>query len=414
MKRLLCLLLLLSLFTLSLLSCGEQASDYRQAKALLEQGELAKAYGLLLSLGDYKDAEELLEHFCFVPTEGSSTIFCDWGQTPLSDCEYVFTYNEKGLLTKYDRAGNTTVYVYDEEGHLLEERLTRSCDEQGCLSEAPDTGSTHTTLYTYDEHGNRISMVRVRTDEEWEIWYYEEYTYDEKGNLLTETHFSKDPNAADLPVELPFRQQLAYAYAYDEEGRVIRKERTCEDDKQVMEYRYDNAGLLLEERFTQNGGATVVTTYVYDEAGRILRSVSPEKEVTYTYDGHGNLTQKESLTASVGGYTSLSTDTYEYTYDERGNVIKRVEDLAGLKPCVYEFVYDEDGVLLEQIRTSQSADYNVETVIRERYDPDGNVIEKTVTSVGLITTVTTMTYKLAYLSPENGAFIQSIIDSIFP
>ena len=62
MKRLLCLLLLLSLFTLSLLSCGEQASHYRQAKALLEQGELAKAYNLLLSLGDYKDAEELLEN----------------------------------------------------------------------------------------------------------------------------------------------------------------------------------------------------------------------------------------------------------------------------------------------------------------------------------------------------------------
>lgn len=401
MKRLLCLLLLLSLFTLSLLSCGEKASDYRQAKALLEQGELAKAYGLLLSLGDYKDAEELLEHFCFVPTEASSTIFSDWGETPVSDCEHVFTYNEKGLLTKYDRAGNTTVYVYDEQDRLLEERLT-------------STYHTHTTFYSYDERGNRTSMVRVRTDEEWEVWYYEEYTYDEKGNLLTETHFSKDPNAADLPVELPFRQELAYAYAYDEAGRVIRKERTCEDDKQVMEYRYDNVGLLLEERFTQNGGATVVTAYVYDEAGRILRSVSPEKEVNYTYDGHGNLTQKESLTASVGGYTSLSTDTYEYTYDESGNVIKRVEDLAGLKPCVYEFVYDEDGVLLEQIRTSQSADYNVETVIRERYDPYGNVIEKTVTSVGLITTVTTMTYELAYLSPENGAFIQSIIDSIFP
>lgn len=401
MKRLLCLLLLLSLFTLSLLSCGEQASHYRQAKDLLEQGELAKAYNLLLSLGDYKDVEELLEHFYFVPTEGSSTIFSDWGQTPLPGCEYVFTYNEKGLLTQYDRAGNTTVYVYDEQDRLLEERLTSKYH-------------THTTFYSYDERGNRISMVCVRTDEEWEVWYYEEYTYDEKGNLLTEAHFSKDPNAADLPVELPFRQELAYAYAYDREGRVIRKERTCEDDKQVMEYRYDNAGRLLEERFTQNEGAAVVTAYVYDKAGRILRSASPEKEVNYTYDGHGNLTRKESLTASVGGYTSLSTDTYEYTYDESGNVIKRVENLAGLKPCVYEFVYDEDGILLEQIRTSQSADYNVETVVRERYDCYGNVIEKTVSSAGLITTVTTMTYELAYLSPENGAFIQSIIDSIFP
>ena len=398
MKRLLCLLLLLSLFTLSLLSCGEQASDYRQAKALLEQGELAKAYGLLLSLGDYKDAEELLEHFCFVPTEGTFQSFSTEGEEPLLSYDHAFAYNEKGLLTNCYHGNNATSYTYDEQGRLLEERSTNAY-------------YTHFTSYTYDGHGNVIKMSRGHSDK---VEYYEEYTYDEKGNLLTETHFSKDPNAADLPFELPFRQELAYAYAYDEAGRVIRKERTCEDDKQVIEYRYDNTGLLLEERFTQNGGATVVTAYVYDEAGRILRSVSPEKEVNYTYDGHGNLTRKESLTASVGGYTDLSIDTYEYTYDESGNVIKRVEDLAGLKPRVYEFVYDEDGVLLEQIRTSQSADYNVETVIRERYDPYGNVIEKTVTSVGLITTVTTMTYELAYLSPENGAFIQSIIDSIFP
>ena len=398
MKRLLCLLLLLSLFTLSLLSCGEQASHYRQAKALLEQGELAKAYNLLLSLGDYKDAEELLENFYFVPTEGTFQSFSTEGEEPLLSYEHVFTYNEKGLLTNCYHGNNAKSYTYDEQGRLLEERFTNAY-------------YTHFTSYTYDGHGNVIKMSRGHSDK---VEYYEEYTYDEKGNLLTETHFSKDPNAADLPVELPFRPELAYAYAYDEEGRVIRKERTCEDDKQVMEYRYDNAGLLLEERFTQNEGATVVTAYVYDEAGRILRSVSPEKEVNYTYDGHGNLTRKESLTASVDGYTDLSTDTYEYTYDESGNVIKRVEDLAGLKPCVYEFVYDEDGMLLEQIQTSQPLNSNNTSVSRSRYDCYGNVIERSTTDADGFTTVTTMTYELAYLSPENGTFIQSIIDSIFP
>lgn len=397
MKRLLCLLLLLSLFTLSLLSCGEQASHYRQAKDLLEQGELAKAYNLLLSLGDYKDVEELLEHFYFVPTEGTFQSFSTEGEEPLLSYDHTFAYNEKGLLTQYDRAGNTTVYVYDEQDRLLEERSTNAY-------------YTHFTSYTYDGHGNVIKMSRGHSDK---VEYYEEYTYDEKGNRLTETHFSKDPNAADLPFELPFRQELAYAYAYDEEGRVIRKERTCEDDKQVIEYRYDNTGLLLEERFAQNEGAAVVTTYVYDEAGRILRSVSPKKEVNYTYDGHGNLTRKESRTASVGGY-DLSIDTYEYTYDESGNVIKQVVDLSGFKSRVYEFVYDEDGMLLEQIQTSQPLNSNNTSVSRSRYDCYGNVIERSTTDADGFTTVTTMTYELAYLSPENGSFIQSIIDSIFP
>lgn len=397
MKKGICLLLLLSLFTLSLLSCSKEASDYRQAKSLIEQGELAKAYDLLLALGDYKDAEELLERFHFIPAEGSFQAFSAEGEEPLLSYEHTFSYNEKGLLTNYYRGSDATSYIYDEQGHLLEERFTNAHD-------------TYLTSYTYDEHGNRIKMSRGYSDK---VEYYEEYTYDEKGNLLTETHFSKDPNAADLLFELPLRREVAYAYAYDEAGRVIRKEGTYrEQDTIVTEYRYDKAGLLLEERVTRNGGATVVTSYFYDEAGRILRSASSKKEVNYTYDGHGNLTRKESLTASVDGYTSLSTDTYEYTYDESGRVIKQVVDLAGGKPRVYEFVYDEDGMLLEQIQTSQPLNSNNTSVSRSRYDRYGNVIERSTTDADGFTTVTTMTYELAYLSPENGAFIQSIIDSI--
>lgn len=128
MKKGICLLLLLSLFTLSLLSCSKEASDYRQAKALLEQGELAKAYDLLLALGDYKDAEELLERFHFIPAEGSFQAFSAEGEEPLLSYEHTFSYNEKGLLTNYYRGSDATSYIYDEQGHLLEERLTNAHD----------------------------------------------------------------------------------------------------------------------------------------------------------------------------------------------------------------------------------------------------------------------------------------------
>ena len=193
MKKVICLLLLLSLFTLSLLSCSKEASDYRQAKALLERGELAKAYDLLLALGDYKDAEELLERFHFIPAEGSFQAFSAEGEELLLGYEHTFAYNEKGLLTNYCRGSDATSYTYDEQGYLLEERFTNAHD-------------TYLTSYTYDERGNRIKMSRGYSDK---VEYYEEYTYDEKGNLLTETHFSEDPNAADLPFELPLRPLTA-------------------------------------------------------------------------------------------------------------------------------------------------------------------------------------------------------------
>lgn len=393
MKKLVSLLLLLSILALSLLSCGT-ASDYREAKALIKKGELEAAYALLLSLGDYKDAEELLARFTYVPVEGSFTSFSAEGKELLG-YDHEFTYDENGRPVHYCSGSNATSYIYDEKGNLLEERFTNA-------------HYTYLTAYAYDEHGNRIRMSRGASGK---VEYYEEYTYDENGNLLTEVHFYADSTDLHLPIEPTLRQQEAYAYAYDESGRVIREERTYKENKQVWEYLYDDAGLLLEDRYTV-GGKTVVTAHVYDEAGRILRSSSTKKQVDYTYDEQGNLIKKESRTATPEGYTRLEIDTYEYTYDERGNVIKRVEKLSGGKPHVYEFVYDEQGSLLEQTITAQPLNSNNTLVQRERYDEHGNVIERSTTDSDGFKTVTAMTYKLVYLSPEKIALIRALFDPL--
>ena len=81
MKKIFVLFSLLFSLTFCLVSCD--STKYNNALALIENGEYAAAYEILDELGDYKDAQQKLGHFIYVPvkvkyTEADKIKYCEY------------------------------------------------------------------------------------------------------------------------------------------------------------------------------------------------------------------------------------------------------------------------------------------------------------------------------------------------
>src|SRR4029077_15898539 len=117
-----------------------------------------------------------------------------------------------------------------------------------------------TTTYTYDSNGNRLSMTDSRG------------TYDLSGN----------------PALTTYADQFKTSYAYDELNRQTTVTMPDPDgpsgtagpggqnlSRPVMNSKYDGFSDLVESRdlrgtsFSNSPGANLVTTFVYDQRGRL-------------------------------------------------------------------------------------------------------------------------------------------------
>lgn len=184
---------------------------------------------------------------------------------------------------------------------------TRGYDENGNLG--------YTQVHEYDEEGNVLKLTEY--DAEGNVQSGKEYTYDEYGNVTKETMLYVDGSVSNKVINNTYHSNgfLASATACHENGDII----------SVIEY--DEDGNTLLETMYDDGAPFSYYEHTYDENG---------KEVSYEF----RFFERE------GGYIH----TFEYEYDQDGNVIKEVES-------------DEEG--------------NVESAID--YDVDGNVLKMDLT-----------------------------------
>ena len=249
-----------------------------------------------------------------------------------------------------------TNYMYDEDGRLIQESygsgyVDYTYNSEGYLVLKKESNG-NTTSYTYDAKGNKLTEVYEHGD----VVSDYTYTYDDKGNVIKEVW--KTNEEFESPSSIT---SITQTYSYDDKGN--RLSYTYEDDignTSTSTTTYDDHNNPITRSYTDGGVATQNLTYeyVYDDRGNILTLTTivdrfdgniyeSEVSYTYTYDENGNILNKE--THKGNGEVVYST----YTYDETGNLLSVNEH--GVYPnhnndwrSYKAYNYDEYGNLINE------------------------------------------------------------------
>ena len=284
MKKLISILLLISMLTLCIAACGgddntnngttttplSQQEQYDLALSLLSETKYSEAYKLFQELGDYEDSKDYVAHFHYIPTK---LILSD-GETTQG---MRTTLNEHNLPKEI-------FYSFGEDEQLL---ITLGFDQNGKLIKTTkplDGEQEAVTNYIYNDSGKLIKIDFYNHKD------YTEYTYDDGGKLVKKVYINSNPGNHDI-----------YEYFYDDNGR------------------------LIKETYKQ-GPNNDVSGYI-----------------TYTYDTDNQLI-KETYTDTALAFKSTET---HYTYDKNGRLVKEEQTGANDRQLTSEYFYNEDGVLCE-------------------------------------------------------------------
>lgn len=247
-------------------------------------------------------------------------------------------YNSEGIVEEvcernYDEAGNLLMkatynsdgnimqsyeWSYDKNKNLLEEILfdnkgtvTKTYDSKGKLLKTVTVDSAGNSVEleenSYDEAGNMVKVISY--DNEGEITGNSEYEYDEAGNMLKRISYNREGRITrkgefsyddegklvgiinyveylDMYGIFPWPSEGLWngnsEIYYDENDRVIKEifhmlSTVYENPTGVKEYKYDEAGNLIEET-VKVAGESQKMECVYNEQNQMVK-------YTYYYDG---------------------------------------------------------------------------------------------------------------------------------
>jgi len=246
-----------------------------------------------------------------------------------------YAYDDAGNLTQtVDAKGQTVNYIYDDINRVLTEDYTGqagteftyiydSCTQgvtRLCVVSSTDAAlsNTYNALGQIAQEAKTISSSTYTTS----------YTYDRQGNHLTITN----PDSSQIK------------YEYNGAGlveKVLRKESGGSFVDVVSGFDYSPTD--QPATITYANGVVVANTYDPAQMYRLTRKIgtlpdaSKAQDVTYTYDGVGNITQL--VDASVSG----TGKTVNYTYDDLSRLTVASTTSASSTPYGQTFSYDALG-----------------------------------------------------------------------
>ncbi|WEJ98137.1 MAG: polymorphic toxin-type HINT domain-containing protein [Candidatus Sphingomonas phytovorans] len=234
-----------------------------------------------------------------------------------------FEYDARGNRTKLVEADNlsykrTTLYIYDKSDRLIETRGDQvsvigddlvtvttpaapneqiKYDGRGNIIETIDAGGARTLLY-YDDLNRKTVEIR-QTSASGNT--YSTYAYDANGNVtLTRVYAGSIALPATVtatPPGVPSGGYRETSFTYDNLNRL--------STSQV-------SNVVVGTQATGYAAANLVTTYVYDANGNVVKVTDPNGGITYSY--YDKLGRK---LAKVDAEKALTT----WTYDPDGNVV---------------------------------------------------------------------------------------------
>ena len=222
-----------------------------------------------------------------------------------------------------DNEGIGFYYTYNGKGNLVRIEMKSVTIADGAV-----TGGTLLSSENYLYDGSDRLIRVVETDGDNVVLHDFSWTYDAKDNVtaLTESIGGKS---------------FSYTYAYD-------------DDSRPTSFGYGD----VTKQITYDGHGRSSGTTVKNGSRTVLGTGYAYRDVDSTY----TTTQVKSVTNSYGGKTA----NFSYTYDASGNITS----ISGAQTATYE--YDDLGQLItETIGTGDD-----QVIIRYTYDNGGNLIKK--------------------------------------
>ena len=312
---------------------------------MLTESDMTEPGNVLTTAHDYDGWGECIGT---VSADGTTTQYTrGWGKSDEYRCFRKESVTDGGSkVTWYDNCLRE-VYV-KTDGELNTENISRkSYDIKGNVirTENKVKNLTVTEDMTYDSRGRILTSVsssgrsveysygnRAVTYESAGCWNTK--TYDSWGNItsssdpVSEVIYTYSSNGKPERITAGGHD---ITVAYDAAGN---RTSLSDPDSGISGYEYAADGRLQKE----TDGRGVVTSYTFDESGRMSSSLTGSTLTTYTYgtDGYAarRLVRKETGGCSV-----------EYTYDRYGRVIKEERCIADKGTYTFKYTYDSDNRL---------------------------------------------------------------------
>ena len=298
-----------------------------------------------------------------------------------------FDYDRANKITTYtDHDGVTTVYKYDDDQQIIEERYADGSTVKTTYNAAGNptskTVNGSTTKFIYDEKDNLIKV-------QYADGFAESFTYDSNNNCI---------KAVD-------RDKIATEFRYDAKGNClgflrggIEAVSATYNNKGLVTDIYRNGGSVTGRThfdYDDKGNATIRTTYTksavikenwaYDSQNRVTEYVDGEgQKFTYSYT-EKTVTEKTPAglerVYTTNGRKDLvlieETDTqtnekriFKYDYDKR-HLVTAVKAGANLETLetVVSYTYTKAGKALTETRKDENNSWITEYI----YDSAGRI-----------------------------------------
>ncbi len=273
----------------------------------------------------------------------------------------VTTYGDGFTTTityRYDELGRETERVFDslhEDGTKTQSVTTSEYDIWGQLIRQSSNGGESVTTYTYDDRGNQTAIEQVMETPvgQWINGIYQEY--DEAGNRTKAVTIQRGEIIDQ------------WEFSFDENGNTTQKRLDGEGNVLYTQTDvFDGAAQVTTQDY---GTYSIVTTSAVDEAGnRSITTESPagRTQTTILTDGEGRLLRQEWTDG-----TRLSVTTY--AYDEAGRLVYQASGDPEAPSAVNEISYDENGWIRRNVYAG--SDYREEESFE--YDPEARKMTHT-------------------------------------
>lgn len=192
-------------------------------------------------------------------------------------------YTEK-TYRLYDRSGKLIEYASEDGKYILEYNSKNQCIRETCYMGSSVAGIWETE---YDIFGNAIQITYVVDGE---LLSKNQFKYDQKGRKIQQVSFNYNTQTYDELGNLVTGTKEVFNFEYDSHGNQIKQFGTRGTYRTIIQY--NNDGTIAQEKEFDEDELESVTSYYYDNNGRLVAEVKHQCgglfTTEYSYDFQDN------------------------------------------------------------------------------------------------------------------------------